>query len=88
MYNQDFFHKSQALLGLTKPDGYNGLALGGKTYGSGRPMPNIGSVSATGKQGYRQRDNMLAAKKQALLEFMQAGNRGAYASAPFLRGQK
>lgn len=45
--------------------GFNALAAGAKTYGSGRPMPTMGKVQD--KSGYAMRDGKMAARRQALL---------------------
>lgn len=87
MADFNFMQKALAYSGLAKPDGFNAYGLGAKSYGGGRPMPNIGGADSQAMQGYASRDRQLAAQKQALMERMQASNRGAFASAPYLRGQ-
>lgn len=82
----NFMQKALSYSGLSKPDGFNPYGLGAKAYNGGRPMPNIGGADAGAMRGYSARDRALAAQKQALMERMQAGNAGAFASAPFLRG--
>lgn len=82
--------KAQAYAGgITKPDAYTPYALGAKTYGSGRPMPHIGAQSWQSMQGYQARDRQIAARKQAVLQYMQAQNMGPYgAGLPgYLRAQ-
>lgn len=59
-------------------------AAGKKRYGAGRTAPNIGPVAD--KLGYRQRDNRLRTKRNAILRRMKAKQRGAFASANYLRG--
>ena len=48
---------------------------GNKVYGGGRPMPTIGPVDKT---GYRQRDRMAKARRNALLRRMRAAQSGNY----------
>ena len=81
-----YMQKALALSGMSKPDGFNAYGLGIKRYGSGRSMPNIGPVGSEGRAGYAKRDRSIAAQKQALMERMQAGNSGSFASAAYLRG--
>ena len=45
--------------------GFNKLAAGSKTYGGGRPMPNLGKVQT--KAGYAMRDGKMAARREALM---------------------
>lgn len=45
---------------------FNPYSAGGKTYGGGRPFPNVGRVGAAGAMGYAQRDQLLAARQDAL----------------------
>ena len=47
---------------------FNSYAAGKKTYGAGRPMPNIGPVANKG--GYAERDNKAQAKKNAIMRRM------------------
>lgn len=48
--------------------GFNRLSAGNKTYGGGRPMPNIGRVdNAQAARGYQQRDAMAEARRNALI---------------------
>lgn len=44
--------------------GFNALAAGKKTYGSGRPNPTRGKVSDI--SGYKRRDAKAAAQREAL----------------------
>lgn len=83
----DFMRKALALSGFNKPGGFDAYALGDKMYGAGRPMPNIGATSREGRKGYQARDNRLRARRDALLDRMQAGNTGKYGSAEWLRGR-
>lgn len=46
--------------------GYNNLAAGNRTYGTGRPFPNMGATS--NKLGYAKRDAMAKARREALLD--------------------
>lgn len=61
---------------------YNPYAVGEKIYGGGRSFPTAGMVD---KQGYRERDAVSQARKDAILRRMQANNTGKYASADSLR---
>lgn len=73
-----------ALMGLAKPDAYNPYAAGAKVYGTaGLNNPNGGTVS---KEGYRERDRAVQARKNALLSRMQAANAGEYLSSDWLKG--
>lgn len=45
--------------------GFNAYAAGNKSYGGGRPMPNLGKVSS--KAGYGLRDSKMAARREALM---------------------
>jgi len=45
--------------------GFNNLAAGNKSYGSGRPMPTVGKVQD--KAGYAMRDGKMAARREALM---------------------
>lgn len=47
--------------------GFNAYAAGNKYYEGGRPFPNIGPVSGSGRLGYDKRDNEAQAKKNAVL---------------------
>jgi len=53
---------------------FNPYAAGGKSYGSGRPMPTIGPVASP--QGYEERDNRASARKNAILRRMQGSATG------------
>lgn len=77
-----------ALMGLSKPDAFNPYAAGDKRYGlAGRRNATSGPVSAEGMKGYRERDRLQSARRQALLNQMQAVQSGNYASAANLRRQ-
>lgn len=52
--------------------GFNALAAGGKSYGGGRSMPNLGPVQ--NRLGYQQRDNAAAARRNLVLKRMQQNN--------------
>lgn len=45
--------------------GFEALSAGSKTYGGGRPMPNLGKVQ--NKAGYAMRDGKMAARRNALM---------------------
>jgi len=53
--------KNSSLIG---GGGFNKHAAGSKTYGAGRPYPNMGKVGAEGKKGYAMRD----ARRNAILK--------------------
>jgi hypothetical protein len=53
--------------------GFNPYAAGNKVYGAGRPNPTQGPVD---KMGYRVRDRMAKARRDALLRRMRAMQRG------------
>jgi len=52
---------------------FSPYTAGNKVYGGGRPMPTIGPVD---KMGYRQRDRMAKARRNALLRRMRAQQAG------------
>lgn len=58
--------------------GFNPYSAGNKVYGAGRPMPTVGPVN---KAGYRKRDNMAKARRNALLRRLKAQQAGNYGSA-------
>lgn len=45
--------------------GFNAYAAGSKSYGSGRPMPNVGKTQ--NMAGYGLRDGKMAARREALM---------------------
>lgn len=45
--------------------GFNAYAAGSKSYGGGRPMPNVGKTS--NMAGYGLRDSKMAARREALM---------------------
>ena len=53
--------------------GFNPYAAGNKVYGAGRPMPNVGAVN---KEGYRKRDRLAKARRDAMLRRMKAQQKG------------
>jgi len=50
--------------------GYNNLSAGNKAYGGGRPYPNMGKTSASGKAGYAARD----ARRRAIVNRNKKGS--------------
>lgn len=73
----------------TQQDGFNPYAAGDKHYGlSGRTAATAGPVSAQGQQGYDKRDMEQRARKQAVLQRMQAAQSGNYMSSAYLNGVK
>ena len=83
----DPFRQQIAQMGLTKPDAFTPYAAGDKTYGlSGRHNAQSGPMATQGMLGYQARDREVAARKQAMLNQMQAAQKGNYMSADYLRG--
>ena len=71
-------------LGFRKPDSYNSFAAGAKQYGpEGRMNPTSGPVN---KDGYQERDMVAKARRNAILQRMQAQQSGNYFSPEYLRG--
>ena len=67
--------------------GFNQFAAGRKRYGmTGRAAATSGPIGAQGQQGYEDRDQRTRARKQAVLQRMQASQNGNYMSAPYMRG--
>ena len=58
--------------------GYNPFSVGKKVYGGGRSFPTSGPVDKT---GYRERDAVAAARRNAILRRMKAKSKGSFASA-------
>lgn len=67
---------------------FNPYGAGNKVYGGGRSAPNVGPVSGEGKMGYLDRDMRGKMRRNALLQRMQAGQRGNYMNPNYLRGIK
>lgn len=65
--------------------GFLAYAAGNKIYGAGRSMPTMGRVDPL---GYRERDALAAAKRNAILRKMQAQLGNRYLSPQWLRGQR
>lgn len=61
---------------------FNPYSVGNKVYGGGRSFPTAGAVD---KQGYRERDSVSKARKDAILRRLMANDRGKYASADSMR---
>jgi hypothetical protein len=79
------FRQQIANMGMQKPDAYNPYAAGSKVYGAeGRANPTSGPVD---KAGYAVRDRAVKAKRQALLQRMQAAQTGNYMSSDYLLGE-
>jgi hypothetical protein len=57
-------------------------AVGNKVYGGGRSMPNIGPVD---RLGYRERDAVSAARRDAVLRKLKAVQSGKTGSADAMR---
>lgn len=53
---------------------FNPYAAGNKSYGSGRPMPNLGPVAHP--QGYDERDNRAQARQNAIMRRLQGSQSG------------
>jgi hypothetical protein len=83
----DQIRNQVAGMGLSKPDGFNPYAAGDKQYGlSGRPNATTGPIGFEGMKGYAERDKLQAAKRQAMLNKMQAAQKGQYMSPSYLKG--
>lgn len=59
--------------------------VGHVIYGNGTTAPTSGPVSADGQQGYADRDRRLRVRRNALLAFQRAAQRGQYAGADYSR---
>lgn len=57
-------------------------AVGDKIYGGGRSFPTMGPVD---RMGYRERDNVASARRQAVLNRLKAVQSGKTASADAMR---
>lgn len=80
-----------AMMGLKRAGGgFNPYAAGPKSYGiEGRPAATQGPLnSSTAQRGYDQRDREQQARKQAVLQRMQAANNGQYMNRNYLYGVK
>ena len=62
---------------------FNSYAVGNKVYGGGRSNPTSGPVD---KLGYRERDAMIRAKRNALLRRLKATQAKQYYSRDYLGG--
>lgn len=62
--------------------GFNEYAVGRKHYGGGRGFPTMGPVDPT---GYRERDRIAKARREAMLKRLRAGFGQNFASAAYLR---
>lgn len=60
-------------MGLKKPDAYTPYAAGMKLYGGGRSNPTSGPVD---KEGYREREMLNRAKRNATLQMLQKYGQG------------
>lgn len=77
------------IAGMQGGGGFNPYAAGRKQYGlSGRAAATSGPVSTEGQRGYDQRDTQQRARRQAVLQRMQAAQNGNYMSSDYLRGTK
>lgn len=63
---------------------YNPYATGNRVYGGGRSMPNIGPSDPA---GYRERDKLHKARRNAMLRRMKAQQSGNLMSPDVLRWQ-
>lgn len=63
--------------------GFNPLSAGSKTYGGGRSMPTLGPVDP---MGYKNRDLKLQARRNAMLQQIQAMQGQNYMSSASLGG--
>lgn len=58
------------------PTGFQKYGVGNKSYGGGRPMPNIGPVGGQGLMGYANRDQQAKARKDAIMRRLKAQQSG------------
>lgn len=65
---------------------FNPFGAGQKVYGGGRYAPNIGPTSSP--DGYRTRDMIAKARRQAMLARLKAGQRGKFMNEDYLRPQQ
>lgn len=70
----DLFGNRQVPTPVPGMKAFNPYAAGHKSYGAGRPMPNIGPVAHP--QGYAERDNRAQARKGAILRRMKGSATG------------
>jgi hypothetical protein len=86
----DPFRQQAAMMGLKKAGGgFNPYAAGDKQYGiTGRRQATQGPVSPEGQRGYNERDTAQKARRQAVLQRMQAAQNGNYMSSNYLWGVK
>lgn len=68
-----------------RPNAYTPYAAGYKLYGGGRSNPTQGPVE---KEGYREREVLNRARRNAVLRRMQAEQAGNYMSPAALKGAK
>lgn len=66
----------------TGQSGFNPYAAGDKHYGAGRNFPTSGTVN---RQGYAERDNMVRARRNAMLQRLQQEQAGNYNHPSVLR---
>jgi len=78
-YGQQFMPQQMA---RPAASGFNPYAAGNKHYGGGRSFPTSGSVN---KLGYAERDNKAAARRNAMLQRLQAEQAGAHMDPSVLR---
>lgn len=64
---------------------FNPYLAGKVVYGNGTHHPTDGPVGAKGKKGYRERDQKVKVRRNALLAFQKAKQSGQYAGANYLR---
>lgn len=62
--------------------GYNSYAVGRKHYGAGRSMPTSGRVDP---MGYRERDAVAKARRDAMLKRLRANMAKNYGSPAYLK---
>jgi len=65
---------------------FNPYGAGKKVYGGGRYAPNLGPTSSP--DGYRQRDLIAKARRDAMLKRLKAEQRGKYFSQDSLRPRR
>lgn len=86
----DPFRQQISNMGVSRAGGgFNPYAAGPKRYGiTGRPNATSGPVSPQGQAGYDQRDQEAKARRQAVLQRMQAAQNGNFMSSDYLWGVK
>lgn len=69
---------------FVKPKTYNEFTAGSKTYGGGSPVATMGKVDPL---GYRERDRIIKARRNAILRRLKAGQSGKLMTSAWLGGE-